>query len=70
MESIESRISHQTKKLKDLKELILEESFNPSNANRDDHLSLMYLLYIEKIKLEVEIKTLQWVTTNLLLGED
>jgi hypothetical protein len=54
-------ILQKERKLNDLSTIILKESYKPSNENRDDQINLMYLLYIEKVKLETEIKTLKWI---------
>ena len=58
---INNRIVILQKELDGVYEIIQKESFLPTNGNRDDQYSLMFILYLKKTKLKTEIETLKWV---------
>jgi len=61
MDKCNNRLVILSAELKDLYEKINDESFHPSNSNHTDQVSLMSLLYVEKVRLETELKTLEWI---------
>jgi len=61
---ISNRMNFLQKELDVVNKIIQNELFNPSNDNRNDLYSKMFILYLKKTKLKTEMETLNWVLSQ------